>query len=161
MPVFFSFNFLILQKWWFFFLGDKIYTKKHIFPIFFSKIHKIMNQNDHLLILYTSIWKEEISIPPFFFLLDLLMIFYKIHWRKLLITVFLFLFPSQFSDNMSIVQQNYFIFHICAKFFTQNLKKKKKFVIEWPKNNIHLSFLSYKETWLTWSNHLCCCWSNF
>jgi hypothetical protein len=72
--------------------------------------------------------------------LDLLMIFYKIHWRKLLITVFLFLFPSQFSDNMSIVQQNYFIFHICAKFFTQNLKKKKE-VCYWVTKKQHTSFI--------------------
>ncbi len=45
--------------------------------------------------------------------------------------------------------------------FTQNYYFLNFFVNEWPKNNIHLSFLSYKETWLTWSNHLCCCWGNF
>ncbi len=60
------------------------------------------------------------NFNPFFSLLDLLMIFYKIHWRKLPIRVFLFFFPSQFSDIMSIVQQNYFIFTFVQKFSPRN-----------------------------------------
>jgi hypothetical protein len=70
-----------------------------------------------------------------------------------------FSFPI-FWHHVNSTTKIFYFSHLCKilhpKFFS-----KKKFVIEWPKNNIHLSFLSYKETWLTWSNHLCCCWSNF
>lgn len=160
MPVFFSINFFILQKWQLFLLGNKIYTTKHIFPIFFSKIHKIVNQNNHLLILYTSIWKEEISIsffsPPFWISS---WYFTKSIGGSCQLEFFSF-FPPQFSEIMSIVQQKYFIFHICAKKFTQNYYYY--YFCYWVgKKNTHLSFLSYKETWLTWSDHVCCCWSNF
>jgi hypothetical protein len=141
--------------------GDKIYTTKHIFPIFFSKIHKIMNQNNHLLILYTSIWKEENFIPFFFppFWISS-WYFTKSIGGSCRLKFFFFFFPFPIFWHYVNSATKYLIFHICVKFFTQR-KKKEKFITEWPTNNIHLSFLSSKESWLTWSNHFCRCSSNF